>query len=108
MRAYDLLDAGTKVATWLAEKNVPDTTISLMNYYQCLKRKGQLGEDEQNSVRELMKAQETPEILAGCYLLLDDSENAAKEIRTLDKESKEFFLKYPITRFMDDEIRKEL
>jgi hypothetical protein len=101
----DLLDAALKISTWMVEKEAPDTTISLMNFYQCLKRKGLFGEDERNSVKELTKDQENPEVLAGCYLLLDDSEDAAKEIKGLDKDRKDFFFNYPIMRFMDDKVR---
>ena len=75
------LGAAMKIATWLVGEKAPDTTISLMNFYQCLKRKGQFGDDERNSVKELMKDQENPEILAGFYLLLDDNENASKGIK---------------------------
>lgn len=114
LTAYDksgkeeLLGAAMKIATWLVGEKAPDTTISLMNFYQCLERKGQFGDDERNSVKELMKDQENPEILAGCYLLLDDNENAARELRKLDKDKKEFFLKYPIMKFMDEELKKDL
>lgn len=114
LTAYDntgkakLLEAALRIAKWMVEKEAPDRTISLMNFYQCLKRKGLFSEDESNSVKELMKDQENPETLAGCYLLLDDSEEAAKEIKTLDKDRRDFFLKYPIMRFMDYEVKKGL
>ena len=103
----ELLDAALKIATWLVEKKVPDITVVLMNFYQCMKRKGMFKTSEANSVRELMKNQTKPDILAGCYLLLDDSEKAAEQIKLLDKDSQKAFLDYPIMKFMDENVKNK-
>lgn len=104
----ELLSTALDVATWFVEKKVPNITVSLLNIYQCDKRMGAFDEAEKNSVKELMKDQTDPDILAGCYLLLDDSENAAKQIKRLDREVQKAFLDFPIMKFMDEKAKKDM
>lgn len=114
LTAYDetgkdeLLSAAMNIAAWLVDKSNPNTLLSLMNFYQCRKRMGTFDEVDRNSVNELMKDQTAPDILAGCYLLLDDSKKAEEQIKHLDEDMKKAFMDYPIIKFMDEKVRAKL
>lgn len=115
LMAYDecgnnkFLDAAREIAEWLVSRDSENTTLYVMNFYQCMKRSGTLKEKDRKAIRKIIRdTKNNPEYLAGCYLLLDQSKKAAGQLSGLPLEQRRAFLSLPIAKFMDKEIRVQL
>lgn len=107
LSAYDetgregLLEATSRIARWLTTKPDDDEAIAKINFYQCIKRKAQLSDDDKRHIMALIDENHNRnDILAGCYALLDNKEMAHHYLETMEQEQRESFKKFPIMRFI--------
>ena len=97
----ELLEAASRIALWLTTKPVDDEAIVKVNYYQCIKRKGQLSDDDKRNIMALIDDNhDRNDILAGCYALLDNKEMAHHYLEVMAQEQREFFMQFPIMRYI--------
>ena len=106
IKAYDILKKesylfqATRLAKWLREAECLKG-ISVINYYQCLKRNIKLSERQENEIMELLNEyNNNEEIKASAYILLDEFKMAQRCLDKLNSESYRQFKEYPIYNLM--------
>lgn len=108
LRGYDelehkrpeLLTLAEKTCEWIATSNAgANTEIVTLNKLQIIKRKRKLSVSEILELAKLIDNTQSPNILCGAYLLLDDNESAQKYFDKIEPQDKEEFLTYPICHF---------
>lgn len=100
-KSEDILEFAIKLAKWLLEvDSCTPRSLLLLNYYQAIKRKRTLKEEE---IKELLQIIETntegEEIYTGVYLLLDNQEAAKIHFYNMNDEQQAVFRNYPIFHF---------
>ena len=97
----EILEASITIAKWLLEEDEhTPRNLLVLNYYQAIKRKRDLNEEE---ITELLRIVESDsasdEIYTGAYLLLGNQEAAKIHFVRIDGEQQKVFRNYPIFRF---------
>lgn len=106
-RSHTLLEAADRLNEWVITTD-GETTISILNRLQIVRRRRQLTVGEQRAVRQAeYQAQETPhmvrrtEVQIGCALLLGDTAKADFLIDKLEPEHQSTIRSWPIWRLRD-------
>lgn len=97
----EILELAIKLAKWLLEVDLATPrSLLLINYYQALKRKRTLNEDEIKELLQIIENNsESEEIYAGAYLLLDNLDAAKIHFYNMNDEQQGVFSNYPIFHF---------
>ena len=87
-----------EIAEWLNNADVSgyDKHSSLINYLQCKKRKSKLSDDDKYKIMNILEDDLKDDYKLAGFILLDMKERATQTFNSLDKETKENFIKYPI------------
>lgn len=106
LRAYDktkdiqYLNEALKLADWLTKAECLNG-ISIINYYQTVKRQNALSEEQEDELLKVIdEYPDNEEIKAGAYILLENYKMAKRCLNKLDSKSKETFKTYPIYKLM--------
>ena len=95
-----ILDEAVRLAQWLKKAECL-AGISIINYYQCIKRHRLLSEQEEDEIINLLEEfKDSEEIRAGAYILLENYKMAKRCYDKLDSEEQEAFKLYPIYKLM--------
>lgn len=101
----EILETATKLAEWLLHNTTDDIlpdSIRQLNLYQTFRRTRELTILEKNDIQHIIdSSSEHLEILAGAYLLLNQQANAENIFETMDRETKNNFMNYPISKFRE-------
>ena len=98
----DIFLAAMQLASWIKEN---DTTsleyITILNYYQTIKRMRDLTPEEQDEILSLTENKDMPiQGFVGAYILLGYSQLANRYFQKLGEEERNQFLSYPIANLM--------
>lgn len=107
IKAYDqtnesqYLDESIRLADWL-RKAEPLKGMSIINYYQCIKRRMSLSEDQEDEILKIIEEyNDKEEMKTGAYILLENYKMAKKCLNKLASKEQELFKTYPIYRLME-------
>ena len=98
--AYDmshkdyLLDVAIKILEWLIAHD--EQTVYYINYYQCIKRKRALTDDELSKILEMKKKTDSNVMLFGINVLLDNNIEAEIAWNNIDDVGKDNMKNFPI------------
>lgn len=97
----DILDIALELSDWIRkEDTICSNVISQINYYQAVKRKRELNDEEIADLVELTESSlKKEEQYVGAYLLLDNQKSAAVHFNRMTSVEQESFRQYPIYRF---------
>lgn len=109
LSAYDekndevLLNESIRLAAFIVDKDEHTSKeISLLNYYQAIKRLRPFTEVEEDAIQEIIEKIPSDEaIYVGAYLLLDKQSSAKRHFAAINDNEKDEFKKYPIFRFWE-------
>lgn len=106
LKAYDItqmetmLSEATRLAEWLCDAEKLKG-ISKINYLQCIARRGQLSDEQENELMDMLKEYaDNDQMLAGIYILLGNYKLAKKYIDKLEDNTKAQFVEFPIYALM--------
>ena len=100
----DIIKAAQNLSHWLLKNDTRSTHfISLLNYFQVVKRMRPLQPSEIDDITKVIEDVSVPLIgKVGAYLLLDMEQSSLRNFQKLEKNDMENFLTFPICRFMKD------
>ncbi len=108
LRGYDemeykrpeLLTLAEKTCTWISASEAgADMEIVALNRLQIIKRQRDFSISEIMELGKIIESSQSPNILCGAYLLLDNNESAQRYFEQLEPQNQEEFLTYPICHF---------
>lgn len=108
LKAYDktnenqYLDEALRLAKWLRKAECLKG-ISTINYYQCMKRKGLLSEEQEEELINLIEEYDSDnEIKAASYILIENYKMAKRCLNKLKPEERETFKTFPIYKLYSE------
>lgn len=107
IKAYDniqekqYLEEALRLAKWLRRAECLQG-ISTINFYQCMKRKNSLSEEQEDELIKLLeKCNDNNEMKVAIYILLENYKMAKRCMNKLAADTREQFEKYPIYALME-------
>lgn len=97
----DLLNACEEVSLYLYN-NDTSNTINILNYFQCIKRKRNLTNEENVILYDIRNIESEDIFLLGVSILLENKNDIKYYFSKLTEEQKEEFLSFPIANLTDE------
>ena len=96
----DLLDSATQIANMIYHYENFPKEISMLNYYQCIKRQRNLSNEEFDKINSFASSPDLEQkFRTGAYLLVDNQGMAKRCFSSMTEDGQKEFRTFPIMRF---------